>query len=160
MNASKSLSSSGFFFCNCGRITVSNSRPLAVCIVMKWRLSGEDLVAHHTERVNVGPMVGSRICGRLLRCHVSRSAQRGADFGEGAPWYSVLAPWARPALLVATAIFAFAGIVNYEMVDTDSQVAYDSVIESATAGVGRTSEELLSIERGTEGAALSYYLSH
>jgi hypothetical protein len=77
-----------------------------------------------------------------------------------AGWYSVLAPWARPALIAATAIFALAGIVNYELVNSDSQVAYDSVIESATAGVATTSEELISIERGTEGAALSYYLSH
>lgn len=76
------------------------------------------------------------------------------------PWYSVLAPWARPALVAAVAVFAVAGIVNYEMVSTDSQVAYDSVIESAPVGTGTTSDELISIERGTEGAALSYYLSH
>jgi hypothetical protein len=75
-------------------------------------------------------------------------------------WYGVLAPWARPALIAASAIFAIAGVVNFEMGNSDSQVAYDSVIESATAGVGTTSEELISVERGTEGAALSYYLSH
>ena len=76
------------------------------------------------------------------------------------PWYSVLAPWARPALVAAAAIFAVAGFVNYEMVSTDSQVAYDSVIEAAPLGTGTTSDEIISIERGTEGAALSYYLSH
>jgi hypothetical protein len=76
------------------------------------------------------------------------------------PWYSVLAPWARPALIAAVAIFALTGIVNYEVVNTDSQVAYDSVLESAPVGVGTTSEDLISLERGTEGAALSYYLSH
>lgn len=75
-------------------------------------------------------------------------------------WYGVLAPWARPALIAAAAIFAVAGVVNQQMGDSDSQVAYDSVIESATAGVGTTSEELISVERGTEGAALSYFLSH
>lgn len=75
-------------------------------------------------------------------------------------WYDVLAPWARPALIAAAAIFAVAGVVNMQMGDTDSPLAYDSVIESATAGVGATSEELISVERGTEGAALSYYLSH
>lgn len=74
-------------------------------------------------------------------------------------WYGVLAPWARPALIAAVAILAVAGIVN-QQIDSDSQVAYDSVIESATGGVGATSEELISVERGTEGAALSYYLSH
>jgi hypothetical protein len=82
-----------------------------------------------------------------------------AEPGE-TPWYSVLAPWARPALIAAVAIFAVAGIFNYEMVSTDSQVAYDSVIESAPVGIGTTSDDLISIERGTEGAALSYYLSH
>jgi hypothetical protein len=76
------------------------------------------------------------------------------------PWYSVLAPWTRPALIAAAAIFAVASVVNYEIVDTDSQVAYDSVIESPTVGVGTTSEEIMSLERGAEGAALSYYLSH
>jgi hypothetical protein len=76
------------------------------------------------------------------------------------PWYSVLAPWARPALVAAAAIVAVASLVNMQIGNADSQVAYDSVIESATAGVGRTSEEIMSIERGAEGAALSYYLSH
>jgi len=76
------------------------------------------------------------------------------------PWYSVLAPWARPALIAAAAVFALASVVNYEMLDTDSQVAYDSVIEAPTVGVGTTSEEIMSIERGADGAALSYYLSH
>ena len=76
------------------------------------------------------------------------------------PWYSVLAPWARPALVAAAAIFAVASLVNMEIGNADSQVAYDSVIESATAGVSTTSEEIISIERGTDGATLSYYLSH
>ena len=82
--------------------------------------------------------------------------------GEGAEaaWWSVLAPWGRPALVAAAAVFAVASVFNYEMVNSDSQVAYDSVIESATGGVGTTSDELMSIERGAEGAALTYYLSH
>ena len=76
------------------------------------------------------------------------------------PWYLVLAPWVRPALIAAVAIFAVAGLVNFELVDSDSQVAYDSVIESATGGVASTSDEIMSLERGADGATLSYYLSH
>ena len=75
-------------------------------------------------------------------------------------WSSALAPWARPALIAAAAIFAVAGIVNMELVEAESQLAYDSVIDSATAGVGTTSAELISIERGADGAAISYFLSH
>lgn len=78
---------------------------------------------------------------------------------DDAPWYNILAPWARPALVAAAAIFAVVGVLNYEMND-DSQMAYESVIEAATATAATTSEEFISIERGTEGAALSYYLSH
>jgi hypothetical protein len=76
------------------------------------------------------------------------------------PWYSVLAPWTRPALVAAAAIFAVASVVSMQLGEADSQVAYDSVIESATGGVTATSEEIMSIERGTDGATLSYYLSH
>jgi hypothetical protein len=81
------------------------------------------------------------------------------EVGDAA-WWSVLAPWARPALVAAAAVFAVASVVNYEMVNSDSQVAYDSVIENPTGSVGATSDELISLERGTEGAALTYYLSH
>lgn len=77
-----------------------------------------------------------------------------------APWWNVLAPWARPALVAAAAIFALATIVNERLATSDSQVAYDSVIESVTPDVLATSEELSSLTRGTDGATLSYFLSH
>ena len=75
-------------------------------------------------------------------------------------WWNVLAPWARPALIAAAAIFALAGIVNQRLRDSESQVSYDSVIQATTPDVVATSEELMSMERGTDGAALRYFLSH
>lgn len=77
------------------------------------------------------------------------------------PWWNVLAPWARPALIAAAAIFALASVVNQQIaVDSDSQVSYDSVMQSVTPEVVATSEELSSVSHGADGAALSYFLSH
>lgn len=75
-------------------------------------------------------------------------------------WWNVLAPWARPALVAAAAIFALAGIINEQLVESESQMAYESVIQATTPDVAATSEELISVERGTDGATLSYFLSH
>ena len=75
-------------------------------------------------------------------------------------WWTVLAPYARPALVAAAAIFALASVVSQQLVDTDSQVAYDSVIQSVTPDVVAASEELSSVAHGTDGATLSYFLSH
>lgn len=77
-----------------------------------------------------------------------------------APWWNVLAPWARPALVAAAAIFALAGVVNQQFVESDSQLAYDSILQSVTPDVVATSEEIISVERGTDGATISYFLSH
>ena len=77
-----------------------------------------------------------------------------------APWWNVLAPWARPALIAAAAIFALAGVINRQFVESDSQLAYDSILQSVTPDVVATSEEIISVERGTEGATISYFLSH
>jgi hypothetical protein len=76
------------------------------------------------------------------------------------PWWNVLAPWARPALAAAAAIFAIAGLVNQQLGEVDDQVAYDSVVQSVTPDVLATSEELMSVQRGADGATLSYFLSH
>ena len=64
-----------------------------------------------------------------------------------------------PALIAAAAIFAIAGVINQQLVESDSQLAYDSVIQSPTP-MCATSEELISLERGTDGATLNYFLSH
>jgi hypothetical protein len=90
----------------------------------------------------------------------SRIMSRVAIAGAETPWWSVLAPWARPALIAAAAIFALAGIVNQQLTESDSQVAYDSLIQATTPDVVSTTAELISVERGSDGAALSYFLSH
>lgn len=77
-----------------------------------------------------------------------------------ASWWSVLAPWGRPALIAAAAIFAVAGVINQQLVDTDDQFAYDSAFQSSTPDVVSTSEEIISLERGADGATISYFLSH
>jgi hypothetical protein len=76
------------------------------------------------------------------------------------PWWSVLAPWARPALVAAAALFALAGAIDMQLSESEEQVAYDSVLQSVTPEVLATSEELVSVERGADGATLSYFLSH
>ena len=76
------------------------------------------------------------------------------------PWWSVLAPWARPALVAAAALFALAGAIEMQLTESEEQVAYDSVLQSVTPEVLATSEELVSVQRGADGATLSYFLSH
>ena len=49
---------------------------------------------------------------------------------------------------------------NQQFVESESQLAYDSVLQSVTPDVLATSEEIISVERGTDGATLSYFLSH
>lgn len=75
-------------------------------------------------------------------------------------WWSVLAPWGRPALIAAAAIFAVAGVINQQIVASDDQVAYESAFQSSTPDVVSTSEEIMSVERGADGATISYFLSH
>ena len=87
-------------------------------------------------------------------------ARVGSDATGDSRWWNVLAPWAKPALIAAAGIFALAGVINQNLGDSDSQVAYDSVLQSVTPDVVSTSEELSSMGRGTDGATLSYFLSH
>ncbi|HEX6576332.1 MAG TPA: hypothetical protein VF042_15295 [Gemmatimonadaceae bacterium] len=75
-------------------------------------------------------------------------------------WWNVLAPWARPALIAAAAIFALAGAINQQLHESEEQVAYDSLVQSVKPDVMTTTEELSSVERGADGATLSYFLSH
>jgi hypothetical protein len=75
-------------------------------------------------------------------------------------WWSVLAPWARPALIAAAAIFAVAGVINQQLVDSDDQLAYESVLQSSTPDVVSATDEIISVERGADGATISYFLSH
>jgi hypothetical protein len=87
-------------------------------------------------------------------------ARVAAEAAGDTPWWNVLAPWARPALIAAVAIFALAGIIDQRLGESDSQITYDSVIQATTPDVVATSEELISVERGVDGATLSYFLSH
>ena len=90
---------------------------------------------------------------RIMNRVASQSQSDGA-------WWNVLAPWARPALIAAAAIFALAGVIDRQLVESEEQVAYDSFVQSVTPEVMNTTEELSSVERGADGATLSYFLSH
>ncbi len=87
-------------------------------------------------------------------------ARVSSDESREAPWWNVLAPWARPALIAAAAIFALAGVVNQKLGESESQVSFENVIQATTPDVVATSEEFISVERGTDGASLNYFLSH
>ena len=81
--------------------------------------------------------------------------------GEGR-WWTDLAPWGRIGLIAAAAVFALAGVINQQLDSTESQFAYESVLEATTPEVLSTSEELMTIQNGPDddGAAVSYFLSH
>jgi len=91
----------------------------------------------------------SRIMSRV-------AGQSSSDSG----WWNVLAPWARPALIAAAAIFALAGVIDQKLIESEEQVSYDSLVQSVTPEVLTTTQELSSVERGADGATLSYFLSH
>jgi len=87
-------------------------------------------------------------------------ARVASESSADSSWWTVLAPWGRPALIAAAAVFAIAGVVNQQLVDSDEQMAYDSAFQSSTPDVVSTSEEIMSVERGADGATISYFLSH
>ena len=82
--------------------------------------------------------------------------------GDSGRWWTVLAPWARTGLIAAAAVFVLAGVINQQLGATESQFAYDSVVEETTPEVLSTSQELMTIQTGPDddGAAVSYFLSH
>jgi len=86
----------------------------------------------------------------------------GEVSGSDSKWFTVLAPWARTGLIAAAAVFALAGLINRQLGATESQLAYDSVVEATTPDDVSTSEELMTIQNGpdADGAAVSYFLSH
>ncbi|HEX2722228.1 MAG TPA: hypothetical protein VHM24_04875 [Gemmatimonadaceae bacterium] len=85
-----------------------------------------------------------------------------AEAARDGGWFTVLAPWARTGLIAAAAVFALAGVIDRQLRDSESQLAYESVVEATTPDVVSTSEELLSIQNGFDGdgEAVSYFLSH
>ncbi len=90
-----------------------------------------------------------------------RVMSRVAEAPDGL-WWTVLAPWARTGLIAAAAIFGLAGIINQQLGEADSQLAYDSVVEASTPDDLTTSQELLTLQTGPDGdgAAVRYFLSH
>ena len=87
-------------------------------------------------------------------------ARVASETPSDAAWWSVLAPWGRPALIAAAAIFAVASVINQQLVDSDDQLAYESAFQSSTPEVVSATDEIISVERGTDGATISYFLSH
>ena len=59
---------------------------------------------------------------------MARVRSEGADSG----WWSVLAPWAQAGLVAATAIFALASVINHRISESESQYAYESVVQTPT----------------------------
>lgn len=91
-----------------------------------------------------------------------RIMSKVADASADARWWTVLAPWARTGLIAAAAIFGLAGLVNQQLREADSQLAYDSVVEATTPDVLTTSQEWTTLQNGPDGdgAAVRYFLSH
>lgn len=93
---------------------------------------------------------------RLEQRIMSKVAEAPAD----TRWWTVLAPWARTGLIAAAAIFGLAGLINQQLGQVDSELAYDSVVEATTPDDFATSQELLTLQNGPDGAAVRYFLSH
>jgi len=76
-------------------------------------------------------------------------------------WWSVLAPWAQAGLIAAVAIAAIASVINQRISESESQYAYESVIQvsAPTSGLSAALASPLDRTSGTD-ATLEYVLSH
>ena len=88
---------------------------------------------------------------------MARVRAEGAETG----WWSVLAPWAQAGLVAATAIFALTSVINQRLSESESQYAYESVVQTPTPDAD-ASESLFSATDRTSGrdATVEYVLSH
>ena len=88
---------------------------------------------------------------------MARVRSEGADSG----WWSVLAPWARAGLVAATAIFAVTSVINQRISESESQYAYESVVQTPTPDADAP-ESLFSASDKASGrdATVEYVLSH
>ena len=95
--------------------------------------------------------------GGLEQRIMARVRTEGNDSG----WWSVLAPWAQAGLIAATAIFALTSVINQRLSDSESQYAYESVVQTPTPDAD-ASESLFSASDRTSGrdATVEYVLSH
>ena len=80
---------------------------------------------------------------------------------EDSRWWSVLAPWAQAGMIAALAIAALSNVINQRLSETDSQYAYESVVQPPTPDA-EASEAVLSAtdKAASRDAALEYVLSH
>jgi len=88
---------------------------------------------------------------------MARVRAQGAESG----WWSVLAPWAQAGLVAATAIFALTSVINQRISESESQYAYESVVQTPTPDAD-ASESLFAGSDKTSGrdATVEYVLSH
>ncbi len=80
---------------------------------------------------------------------------------DDSSWWSVLAPWAQAGLIAATAIAALTSVINQRLSESDSQYAYESVVQTSATEVDAPVDLLAPPDR-TSGsdATLEYVLSH
>ncbi len=92
----------------------------------------------------------------------SRIMARVRSGGErDAGWWSVMAPWARVGLIAAAAIFAVTSVINQRISESDSQYAYESVVQTSATDVDASAALLASPDRSVgSDATLDYVLSH
>ncbi|HUQ47238.1 MAG TPA: hypothetical protein VM053_03220 [Gemmatimonadaceae bacterium] len=88
---------------------------------------------------------------------MARVRAEGAEAG----WWSVLAPWAQAGLVAATAIFALTSFINQRLSESESQYAYESVVQTPPPDAD-ASESLFLASDKTAGrdATVEYVLSH
>jgi hypothetical protein len=88
---------------------------------------------------------------------MARVRTEGTDSG----WWSVLAPWAQAGLIAATAIFALTSVINHRISESESQYAYESVVQTPTPDAD-ASESLFSAtdKASSRDATVEYVLSH
>ena len=89
---------------------------------------------------------------RRIMARVSEEAEKS--------WWTELLPWGRIVLAAAAAIFAIAGVINYEMAEPEEQVAYEAV---AQPDLTTASDEPIASQYDTgdnAATALRYFLSN
>lgn len=94
---------------------------------------------------------------RRIMARVASSGQSQGDQG----WMSVLGGWAQVGLVAAAALFMTAGLLSTRFVDSEDQLAYESVVTSTPEAFSAPAQLMTSSDQSVQrDAALQYVLSY
>jgi|SRR5687767_2755809 len=89
---------------------------------------------------------------RRIMSRVSAEAEKS--------WWAELLPWGRIVLAAAGAIFAVAGVINYEMAEPDEQIAYEAIAQPDLTSASDEPIASQYLTSDNDAVTLRYFLSN